>query len=95
MSFGMKVLLKAAVRIEKKVDELLKMVTLIAQQQTGTPIPPMPQPLNVPAQGVCPLCQNQVMYMNTPSSPEEGLVLQRVCGCEPASVDLNLTGDVR
>ena len=76
MSLPLKMLLKAAIRIEKKLDELLKLVVPMAQQP-GMAIPPRPQPLNVPSQGACTLCQAPVTYQNL-IDPETVSFLDRI-----------------
>jgi len=82
-------LLKAAIRIEKKLDELLKLTLPVAQKQSGSPVPPMCQPLNNPSQGACPVCQQPIMYQGL-VDPESGeQVPVRSCGCEPVIVKLN------
>lgn len=89
MSLHLRALLRAAIRIEKKLDELLKLTLPIAQKQTGSPVPPMPQPLNIASQGACPVCQQPVTYQGL-VDPETGeQVPVRMCGCEPVVIQLN------
>jgi hypothetical protein len=89
MSLDLEVLQKAVIRIEKKLDELLKIVVPMAQKQAGSAIPPMPLPLNVPNQGVCPLCQSQIIYVSQPNVTDGGITLRRLCNCEPMAVSLD------
>jgi len=89
MNFLPMPLLKAVIRIEKKLDELLKLVLPIAQNQTGSPVPPRPQPLNVPNQGACPVCQQPIMYQGLIDPATGAQIPVRVCGCEPVVVQLS------
>ena len=75
-------LLRAAVRIEKKLDELLKFVVTSQKVEQGQ-LPIQMQPLSNPVQGACPLCQKQVKYHRV-VVPETGLyAVVRTCECEP------------
>lgn len=81
---------KALIRIEKKADEILKLL-LATQQQPGSVVP-MAQPLNVPNQGACPLCQKPIRYQNL-VDPQTGQYIPiRVCECEPVVVQLTNQG---
>ena len=78
---------KALIRIEKKLDEILKLVIPLAQKP-GMAVSPLPQPLNVPNQGSCPLCQQPVSYQNLVDPQSGSLVPVRICGCEPVVVNI-------
>ena len=81
-------LLDAAIRIEKKVDELLKLSLAAARAQRG-PLVSL-EPLNYPTQGPCPLCQKQVRYV--PMVLDDlGVVKVRVCGCDVVTNELPVT----
>jgi len=69
-------ILKSALRIEKKLDELLK-------RRSDTD-PPM-QPLNYSGQ-ICPLCNQPVKY--TPVSDGAVSTIVRTCGCVPVTQEL-------
>ena len=56
MSAALLMLVEAAIRIEKKLDELLKLALSEARSQRG-PLVSL-EPLNYPTQGACPLCQS-------------------------------------
>lgn len=84
-------LLKAAIRIEKKMDELLKLGLIEARQQRGPMI--TLEPLSYPTQSACPLCQKQVVYVPTSFPEVNGLVLIRVCGCEAKTNQLPIQGE--
>jgi hypothetical protein len=84
-------LLKAAIRIEKKLDEILKLNLADARSKRG-PLVNL-EPLSYPTQGACPLCQKQVMYAPTAFQDVPNLVLVRVCGCEPKPNQLPVLGD--
>jgi len=89
MSFLLMQLLKSANRIEKKLDELLKLGVSRSKAAGDTLMMP-PQPLSNPVQGACPLCQQAVAYKPT-VIPETGMqVLIRTCGCEPQSQELSI-----
>lgn len=83
----MRHVLKAVIRIEKKLDELLKLVVPMAQKP-GTAVPPLPQPLHIPNQGACPLCQQPVSYQNLVDPQSGEVVPVRLCGCEPVVVNI-------
>jgi hypothetical protein len=76
----MKLLTEAAVRIEKKLDELLRLA-VNPQAKGPTNLPAMLQPLNNPGQATCPLCQRPVVYLKS-QLPDLEIVV-RTCGCEP------------
>jgi len=85
----MNFVLNALIRIEKKLDELLKLNIPMAQK-SGVAVP-MPQPLGMPNQGVCPLCQKGVTYQHLIDPETDTPVPVRVCGCEPVVVSVNET----
>lgn len=64
-------LLRAAVRIERKLDELLRAARLQNPQF-------MPLPLHTASQ-VCPLCQRQIVYASV--LLDGGYEVVRICGC--------------
>lgn len=84
-------LLKAAIRIEKKLDELLKMSLATARSQKG----PLAQfePLSYPTQSACPLCQTKVSYVPMVFKDLPTPILVRVCGCEARTNQLPVQGD--
>ena len=84
-------LLGAAIRIEKKLDELLKLALVEARAQKG-PLVNL-EPLSYPTQGACPLCQKQVTYVPLLIKDFPNPVLVRVCGCEPKTNQLPIQGD--
>lgn len=80
-----KQILKAVVRIEKKLDEVL---TLSLKAQTAPGMLPLQlNPLNRPGQNPCPLCQQPVKYY--PMIIEDGTTeVIRECGCKPQTIEL-------
>ena len=84
-------LLKALIRIEKKLDELLKLGLIEARQQRG-PMTSL-EPLSYPTQSACPLCQKQVVYVPASYPDVPSLVLIRTCGCEPQTNQLPVQGE--
>lgn len=84
-------LLKAAVRIEKKLDEVMKMTMKSARSSTPGDLPPMVQPLGTSGQG-CPLCQRAVTYRPV-NLPQLGQVVLRSCGCAPVPTELPQQGE--
>jgi len=106
MNFGiveiLKLLMEALLRIEKKVDEGLKLL-MKPQQATasgGIPeLPPLLAPMNSPTPGGCPLCQKQVTYyqlrIQTDNNGAEVPMNIRVCGCAPTVTQLPINqGDI-
>lgn len=93
MNFLLLQLLKAALRIEKKLDEILRL-TVNRAQNSGDPFFP-PQPLSNPVQGACPLCQRPIIIKPV-AIPDLGIqVPVRVCGCEPQTNELPVNqGDI-
>lgn len=87
----LKALLVATIRIEKKLDELLKLSLADAKQKRGPLV--SVEPLSYPTQGACPLCQKKVMYVPTMYKDAPNQVLIRVCGCEPQANQLPVQGD--
>ena len=84
-------LMKAAIRIEKKLDEILKLDLAEARQQRG-PLVSL-EPLSYPTQGACPLCQKQVAYIPMMFTGLPSPVPVRVCGCEVQTNQLPIQGD--
>lgn len=68
----------AIVRIEKKVDELLKIGVRLTARDGESMIP---SPMNSSGH-VCPLCQRPVQYYKCADTTGSDLVL-RSCGCQP------------
>jgi hypothetical protein len=101
MSFVLKEVLRAAIRIEKKLDEVLKMILKSSKSAGPGDLPPMAQPLGALGQ-VCPLCQKPISYrpVNLPAdfraaaSQSPNVVILRSCGCEPALTELPIQGEV-
>lgn len=87
----LQLLLKAAIRIEKKLDELLRLGIAGARAQRGVLV--QLEPLSYPTQGACPLCQKQVVYVPMTFQDLPNQVLVRTCGCEPRSSQLPVQGD--
>lgn len=86
----MKHLINSLVRVEKKVDELIRLK--ISTSSPGSIL--MVQPLNYKNQSACPLCQGPVYYkkVKIPIQYPEGSGLEkevteevfvRVCNCAP------------
>ena len=92
----LKQLLKAALRIEKKLDEVLKMADTAAKAQ-GKNLSFGPEPLSYATQSPCPLCRRPVVYQPVQILGLNGVeqVLIRVCGCEPVASEMPINeGDV-
>jgi len=85
MRFVLEQLLKAALRIEKKLDELLRLsVTSADQGKAPGSLPTMVTPMSAPHQ-VCPACNHKVMYMQVQLPPPmDRPVVIRKCECKPA-----------
>lgn len=86
MEFMLNQLLKAAIRIEKKLDETLILLRRLAKTQEAVGLT-MLQPLTNPSQNPCPLCQRRVMYQPV-VLPNQEKVIVRICGCEPVVTEL-------
>jgi len=71
--------IRSLVRVEKKLDEVMKMMRALAPQA--------PLQLLSHTGQVCPLCQNAVHYLPLPSSGGESRTI-RMCGCEPTPTQL-------
>jgi len=85
MNYGELRMLEAVGRLEKKVDELLKMVIEERREKAPARLPIMP--LSSPNQGGCPLCTQPIVYERF-VVPVDGVpteVLIRQCGCVPRS----------
>ena len=91
MNLLLQQLLKAAIRIEKKLDELLKLSLSEARAHRGTLT--SLEPLSYPNQSACPLCQKQVVYLPVATPDVPNLVLIRTCGCEPKTTQLPVQGE--
>jgi hypothetical protein len=78
MSFELKELMSAAIRIEKKLDELLKVLPKAMKDPFMTY-----QPLNIPGQGACPVCHAAVTYIDVNG------VTTRKCACQPVSITID------
>jgi hypothetical protein len=86
MDFILNQLLKAAIRIEKKLDETLILLRRLAKTQEAVGLT-MLQPLSNPGQNPCPLCQKRVVYQPV-VLPTQEMVTIRICGCEPVVTEL-------
>lgn len=84
-------LLKSAIRIEKKLDELLKLTLAESRAHRG-PLVNL-EPLSYPTQGACPLCQKQVTYIPMAFKDLPSPIPVRVCGCEAKTNQLPVQGD--
>ena len=90
----MKQLLKASLRLEKKLDELLNDVA--AREAKASGVPRARIPLNYSGQS-CPLCQKPVVYQPVQIVGLDGVetLLVRMCDCEPKSKELPISeGDL-
>ena len=88
MNFAEEKTLEAVVRLEKKVDELLKMVVEERREKAPARLPLTP--LSSPNQGGCPVCLKQIIY-DKYQVPVDGAlqeILIRRCGCVPRSNEL-------
>lgn len=87
---AVKLLLKAGLRIEKKLDEVLKLNLKMVQKQEQSPIPPVLQKMSSPTPSQCPLCQTMAVYRIIDLPAQEGAlpdrIISRFCGCEPTSI---------
>lgn len=72
-------ILRELIRVEKKVDEALRILKTLAPQ--------VPLQLLSHTGQTCPLCQNPVHYVPLPGGEGETRTV-RVCGCEPAATQL-------
>lgn len=73
-------ILKAALRIEKKLDEVLVALKKANPAHVMTPFHFKTQ--------ACPLCQKPVEYIPVIRSEETGHEMIRVCGCNPQPTKL-------
>jgi len=71
-------ILRSALRIEKKVDEVLSYAKSKGHQT---------KPMHYRGEP-CPLCQRKVEYMPAPVSEGEFQMI-RICGCSPQQTQLN------
>ena len=91
MRFVLRQLLAAAIRIEKKLDELLSM-SVKTETKPGM-LPPIVQALNSQGQ-VCPMCRQAVRYQSVQlPEPMSSTVTVRICGCEPQPTELPIQGE--
>jgi hypothetical protein len=95
MSFLLAQILRAAIRIEKKLDELLNDTQKLLQAASRTPIRQSLDSQNT----MCPLCQRPVKYtpvqLQVPERPDLTMeVIVRTCGCEPRTTELPVKGEV-
>jgi hypothetical protein len=70
---------RTLLRIEKKLDELLR---LTKTEITATRGAPMLQQMSFNKQ-VCPLCNKPIEYFVSEPSGDFGKVVRRECGCVP------------
>jgi len=94
MSFLLAQILRAAIRIEKKLDELLNDVQKLLQAANRTPIRQGLDSQNT----TCPLCARPVKYtpvhLSVPENPKVTMeVIVRQCGCEPKTTELPVQGE--
>ena len=94
MSFLLAQILRALVRLEKKLDELLVESRALMSKAT---LPTIRGQLDN-ANQICPLCQRPVTYqpviMKVPDQPGITMeVMVRVCGCEPRATQQPIPGD--
>jgi hypothetical protein len=75
------VLMENQARIEKKLDEVIKLVVALQQVQPGA-LPKRPDAMSTKRQ-ICPLCQRAVKYKYVSRPQTGGRLLLRVCECEP------------
>lgn len=86
MGFILKQLLKASIRIEKKLDETLKLMgEIVKAQQKGFVPPPTPM---TQAQEACPLCHRSILMLPVTLKDSGDTVIIRECGCEPQTNNL-------
>jgi hypothetical protein len=86
-------LAKALIRVEKKLDELLKLMMEVQKAQSKSPFPPFLTPLDNPSQGACPVCLKPIMYLEVQDPETNGTFPIRLCGCEPRAVKLPAEGE--
>jgi hypothetical protein len=96
MSFLLAQILRALIRLEKKVDNLTGMVVSLSSKAE---VPTWVHKVDELNQ-VCPLCQQRVDYqpvnMNVPENPGTTMeVLVRTCSCEPRATKQPITGDFK
>ncbi len=82
--------LKAVIRIEKKVDESLRL-TLKATETAQGNLPDRLQPLNDMGQS-CPMCIRPIQYKTMEMAPGYSVTF-RECGCEPQPNQLPIKGE--
>ena len=87
--------LKAMLRIEKKLDEVLKL-QMKSSRLTSGPTNPLAhhlEPMDYRTQSACPLCQRQVVYQPVEFQDHPGIVVIRLCGCKPQTMQLPIKGE--
>ena len=82
----LKAILEAMIRLEKKLDEVLRVTVNPNKGNVAANLPTMLMPLSNPGQPPCPLCQRPVTYQKL-RLPDLEIVL-RTCGCEPQVTQL-------
>jgi hypothetical protein len=83
--------MRAVLRVEKKQDEILKVVSKLYALKQGSPA--QLEPMSYPTQGACPLCQKKVEYYPVVFSDNPAPVVIRACGCEPTVRQLPIQGE--
>lgn len=78
-------------RVEKKLDEVLKLSLKSVKVDGPGNLPAMVVPFG--ATNVCPLCQKQVRYqpVHLGVSPPETIII-RECECKPVPTELPIKG---
>ena len=94
MSWLLAQILRALVRQEKKIDELMRALSDLSQKMQVPHFNPKLDQLNQ----VCPLCQQRVDYqpvmVPVPGSQETMEVMVRTCMCEPRATKQPITGEI-
>lgn len=96
MSFLLAQILRALVRVEKKIDELL---VESRSMMSKAALPTIRGQLDN-AHQICPLCQRPVTYQPVivKVTDQPGLTMEvtvRVCGCEPRATQQPISGDFK
>ena len=87
MNYETKILADSLLRIEKKLDELLKLAVGANKVEPGR-LPPLLQPLTA-AKQICPMCQRVIEYqvVEDANRHPDHFIVARVCGCEPTVLE--------